>query len=133
MTDVVPEKRSLVTYIASLSHFLTPWLYKKQLFYARPDASIQADIWASDFGLNMLITKQTTIKEIISFCPEAVNFFNDLQMSCGSCFAVKFDTLESGALMHGMDVNDLVTRLNQFISSSYIRTELSSTSTELKK
>jgi len=65
----------------------------------------------------MLITKQTTIEEIISSCPETVKFFNDLQMSCGSCFAVKFDTLENGALMHGMDVNDLITRLNQFISS----------------
>ena len=54
----------------------------------------------------MLITKQTTIEEIISSCPETVKFFNDLQMSCGSCFAVKFDTLENGALMHGMDVND---------------------------
>ena len=66
----------------------------------------------------MLITKQTTIDEVISSCPETVKFFNDLQMSCGSCFAVKFDTLESGALMHGMDADDLVTRLNQFISSS---------------
>ena len=65
----------------------------------------------------MLITKQTTIEEIISSCPETVKFFNDLQMSCGSCFAVKFDTLENGALMHGMDANDLITRLNQFISS----------------
>ena len=66
----------------------------------------------------MLITKQTTIDEVISSCPETVKFFNDLQMSCGSCFAVKFDTLESGALMHGMDADDLITRLNQFISSS---------------
>ena len=65
----------------------------------------------------MLITKQTTIEEIISSCPETVKFFNDLQMGCGSCFAVKFDTLENGALMHGMDVNDFITRLNQFISS----------------
>ena len=65
----------------------------------------------------MLITKQTTIEEIIRSCPETVKFFNDLQMSCGSCFAVKFDTLENGALMHGMDVNDLITRLNQFVSS----------------
>ena len=66
----------------------------------------------------MLITKHTTINEIITSCPETVKFFNDLQMSCGSCFAVKFDTLESGALMHGMDADDLITRLNQFISSS---------------
>ena len=65
----------------------------------------------------MLIAKQTTIEEIISSYPETVKFFNDLQMSCGSCFAVKFDTLENGALMHGMDVNDLITRLNQFVSS----------------
>ena len=65
----------------------------------------------------MLITKQTTIEEIISSRPETLKFFNDLQMSCGSCFAVKFDTLENGALMHGMEVNDLITRLNQFISS----------------
>ena len=65
----------------------------------------------------MLITKQTTINEIIGAYPEAMRFFNGLQMSCGSCFAVKFDTLENGALMHGMDVNDLITRLNQFMSS----------------
>tara|TARA_B100000315_G_scaffold86570_1_gene79379 strand:- start:416 stop:565 length:150 start_codon:yes stop_codon:yes gene_type:complete len=38
-------------------------------------------------------------------------------MSCGSCFAVKFDTLENGALMHGMEVNTLIEQLNQFISS----------------
>ena len=66
----------------------------------------------------MLITKHTTINEIITSYPETVKFFNDLQMSCGSCFAVKFDTLESGALMHGMDADDLISRLNQFISSS---------------
>jgi len=71
----------------------------------------------------MLITKQTTIEDIISSCPETVKFFNGLQMSCGSCFAVKFDTLENGALMHGMDVNDLITRLNQFISSCSTSTE----------
>ena len=66
----------------------------------------------------MLITKQTTIYEVISSCPETVKFFNYLNMSCGNCFAVKFDTLESGALMHGMDVNDLIARLERFISSS---------------
>ncbi|NIQ03243.1 MAG: DUF1858 domain-containing protein [Nitrospinaceae bacterium] len=59
--------------------------------------------------------KESTINEIISVYPEAVKFFNDLNMSCGTCFAVNFDTLENGALMHGMDVNSLVDRLNRFI------------------
>ena len=71
----------------------------------------------------MLITKKTTIDQIISYCPETIKFFNDLQMSCGSCFAVKFDTLENGALMHGMDVDDLITRLNKFISSFTVSAE----------
>ena len=65
----------------------------------------------------MLITKQTTINEIIVAHPEAMRFFEGLQMSCGSCFAVKFDTLENGALMHGMDVDALIKQLEQFISS----------------
>ena len=65
----------------------------------------------------MLITKQTTIDEVISSCPETVKFFNDLQMSCSTCFAIKFDTLENGALMHGMDADDLIKRLKKFISS----------------
>jgi hybrid cluster-associated redox disulfide protein len=65
----------------------------------------------------MLITKQTTINEIISAYPETVKLFSKLQMSCSGCFAVKFDTLENGALMHGMEVNTLIEQLNQFISS----------------
>ena len=65
----------------------------------------------------MLITKQTTISEIIITYPEAMRFFEGLKMSCGSCFAVAFDTLENGALMHGMDADALIEQLNRFISS----------------
>ena len=35
----------------------------------------------------------------------------------GSCFAVKFDTLENGALMHGMEVNTLIGQLEQFLKT----------------
>ena len=71
----------------------------------------------------MLITKQTTINEIISAHPRALQFFEGLRMSCGSCLAVKFDTLENGALMHGMNVDALIDQLNRFISSLPSNTE----------
>jgi hybrid cluster-associated redox disulfide protein len=71
----------------------------------------------------MLITKQTKIEQVISSRPDTVKFFNDLQMSCGSCFATKFDTLENGALMHDMDVDDLIRQLKKFISSFPISVE----------
>ena len=66
----------------------------------------------------MNIQKDTPISQIISSYPQTIKFFNDMQMSCSSCFAVSFDTLENGALMHNMDVNTLILKLDQFIHSN---------------
>ena len=63
----------------------------------------------------MIVDKNTTINEVLSNYPETMRFFNEKQMACGSCFAVKFDTLENGALMHGMEVNTLISQLEQFL------------------
>jgi hybrid cluster-associated redox disulfide protein len=65
----------------------------------------------------MVINKNSTIKEILSTYPEAKKFFNDRQMACSSCFAVNFDTLEKGALMHGLETNALVEELNNFLKT----------------
>lgn len=65
----------------------------------------------------MNIDKNTTINEILNAYPEATRFFEEKQMSCGSCFAVKFDTLENGALMHGMEVTTLISQLEQFLKT----------------
>ena len=63
----------------------------------------------------MVINKNSTIKEILSAYPEAKKFFNEREMACSSCFAVNFDTLEKGALMHGLETNALVDELNNFL------------------
>ena len=65
----------------------------------------------------MDVNKNTTINEILNAHPEAMRFFDDKQIACGSCFAVKFDTLENGALMHGMEVNTLIDQLEQFLKT----------------
>lgn len=64
----------------------------------------------------MIIKKETPIHQILNAHPETARFFTDLNMSCGGCFAVNFDTLENGAMMHGMDVNILLSKLDQFIA-----------------
>lgn len=65
----------------------------------------------------MDIKSSTRINEILNAYPEANRFFNEKQMACGSCFAVNFDTLENGALMHGMEVNTLIDQLQQFLKT----------------
>jgi hybrid cluster-associated redox disulfide protein len=65
----------------------------------------------------MIVNKNTKINDILSAYPEAKKFFNEKQMSCGSCFAVNFDTLENGALMHGMEVHILISQLEIFLQA----------------
>ena len=65
----------------------------------------------------MVIHKNSTIKEILSTYPDAKKFFNEREMACSSCFAVNFDTLEKGALMHGLEANTLVYELNNFLKT----------------
>ena len=68
-------------------------------------------------GRVMLIHKNSTIKEILSAYPDAKKFFNEREMACSSCFAVNFDTLEKGALMHGLEANTLIDELNNFLKT----------------
>ena len=65
----------------------------------------------------MKINKNSRINEILSTYPEAKRFFNEKEMACGSCFAVSFDTLEKGALMHGLEVSALIDQLNNFLKT----------------
>ena len=65
----------------------------------------------------MIINKNSTINEILSAYPEAKRFFNERDMACSSCFAVNFDTLEKGALMHGLEANTLIDELNNFLKT----------------
>jgi hybrid cluster-associated redox disulfide protein len=80
------------------------------------DASITLLNGQEDLN-NMVVNANTRINEILNAYPEAMKFFNEKQMSCGSCFAVKFDTLENGALMHGMEVTTLISQLEQFLQA----------------
>jgi len=65
----------------------------------------------------MVVHKNSTINEILSAYPDAKRFFNEREMACSSCFAVNFDTLEKGALMHGLEVNTLIDQLNSFLKT----------------
>ena len=65
----------------------------------------------------MVVHKNSTINEILSVYPDAKRFFKEREMACSSCFAVNFDTIEKGALMHGLEVNTLIDQLNSFLKT----------------
>ena len=60
----------------------------------------------------MEINKDTTIGELIQNEPEKVEILLNSGMHCIGCPASQMETLEEACEVHGIDVEDLVEKLN---------------------
>ena len=60
-----------------------------------------------------MITKEMSITEIVEKFPETTPVFFEHGMYCLGCMASQFESLEQGALAHGIDVDSLVADLNK--------------------
>ena len=58
------------------------------------------------------ITKETTIDLAMRLCPDAAKIFRRHGMGCCSCMAASAETIEDGAMMHGVDAQAIVDELN---------------------
>ena len=58
------------------------------------------------------ITKDMPIPEILTKYPETISVFQDYGLHCIGCFVASFETLEQGAMAHGLDIDKLVKDLN---------------------
>ncbi|MDP1809737.1 MAG: DUF1858 domain-containing protein [Actinomycetota bacterium] len=61
----------------------------------------------------MEITKEMTIGEVVRQFPGTVEVFNRHGMGCLGCPATQFENVEQGAIVHGIDVEQLVKDLNE--------------------
>ena len=58
------------------------------------------------------ITENMNIKEVIDKHPEVVPVFQKYNMGCIGCIAASFEKLSDIAVVHGIDVKELVKDLN---------------------
>ena len=65
----------------------------------------------------VIITKDMTITDIVSKFPETVEIFMKHGLHCVGCAAARFENLEQGANVHGIDVDVLVKDLNGAITT----------------
>lgn len=66
---------------------------------------------------NMVVTKDTIIGDILAYDREAAILFMSIGMNCVGCGASQYETIEQACGVHGIDVDDLVADLNEFLSS----------------
>lgn len=63
----------------------------------------------------MTITKDMSIMEVVQKYPDTVPVFMSSGMGCIGCAAAHFENIEQGAGAHGIDIDALITALNEVV------------------
>lgn len=72
------------------------------------------------------ITKDTLIGDILDIDPDSAPFFFEMGMHCLGCPASRGETLEQACMVHAVDVEEMVQKLNEHIASASTESEDSS-------
>jgi len=61
------------------------------------------------------ITKDTIIADIFKIAPDSVPLFRSIGMNCLGCAMASGETLEQACMAHGVDVDDLLSKISEFV------------------
>ena len=64
----------------------------------------------------MEITKDTIIGDILDIAPECAPLFLEIGMHCLGCPSARGECIEMACEVHGVDADELVQKLNDFIA-----------------
>ena len=64
------------------------------------------------------ITKDMGIMDIVTQYPETLEVFGQFGMGCVGCAAARFENLEAGAKVHGIDVDEMVSAMNDIVEKA---------------
>lgn len=73
---------------------------------------IKYKIFDEKGGIEMQFNKDTKIGEILEKAPEKAEILLEVGMHCLGCPASQMETLEEACGVHGIDVEDIVEKLN---------------------
>lgn len=62
------------------------------------------------------ISKDMTISEVVAKYPKTIEIFLEHGMGCFGCGVAQFETVEQGAIAHGLNLKKLMTDLNKAVS-----------------
>lgn len=64
----------------------------------------------------MTINKETVIGTILDNAPETAPFFLEMGMHCLGCPASRGETVEQACMVHGVNADELVAKINDFLA-----------------
>ena len=64
------------------------------------------------------VTKDMGIMDIVTAHPESLEIFAKFGMGCIGCAAARFENLEAGAKVHGIDPDEMIAAINEIIEKN---------------
>ena len=64
----------------------------------------------------MQITKDTVIGNILDEAPDTAPFFLEMGMHCLGCPASRGETVEMACMVHGLNADELIAKINKFLA-----------------
>ncbi len=65
----------------------------------------------------MTITKDTIIGDILTIAPDTAPLFLEIGMHCLGCPASRGETVEQACMVHGVEVEELLAKVNAAIAN----------------
>ncbi len=63
-----------------------------------------------------VVTKDTVMGDILDADPNTAQFFLEMGMHCLGCPSVRTETVGEACMVHGMEPDELVSKLNAFFA-----------------
>ena len=63
------------------------------------------------------VTKDTMIGELLNINADVAPILLEIGMHCLGCPSSQMETIAEAAMVHGIDADELVTRINDFLAS----------------
>lgn len=63
------------------------------------------------------ITKDTIIMDVLKIDPETAPFFLEIGMHCLGCPSASGESVEQACMVHGVDCDELVEKINAFLAN----------------
>ncbi|MEE1187177.1 MAG: DUF1858 domain-containing protein [Acutalibacteraceae bacterium] len=63
----------------------------------------------------MTVTKDSIIGDILDAAPQTAVYFMEMGMHCLGCPSARGESLEEACLVHGIDVDELIDKINAAI------------------
>jgi len=65
----------------------------------------------------MTITKDMLISDILKIAPDSAPLFLSIGMHCLGCAMASGETLEEACAVHGVDIDEFIEQLNDFVGA----------------